>query len=118
MKRLALLLALTLAACTSTQRQVTRSLADLGLAAAVASGKLSPGDSLTIGNGVAILTSEGETKTKAIQLAALGLTAAAERGLIKPGDAVLIQEATAIITTAVSQPEPPLPTVLVTSPAK
>jgi len=114
MKTLALLLAFTLAACTSTQRQVTRSLADLGLQAAVATGKLSPGDSLTIGSGIAILTSEGQTQTKAIQLTALGLTTAVQRGLIKPGDAVLIQEATAVITTALFQPEEPLPSVLIT----
>lgn len=111
-------LCLLAAACTTQQRRAVHSLADLGLTAAVLSGKLSPGDSLAIGNGIAILTSEDDRKQKALKLAALGLTTAAERGLIKPGDAVLIQEATAIVTTAFLPEEPALPTVLVTTATK
>lgn len=118
MKHLLLSLCLLAAACTTQQRAVTRSLAELGLTAAVASGKLSPGDSLAIGNGIAILTSEDDRKQKALKLATLGLTTAAERGLIKPGDAILIQEATAVVTTAIQPEEPALPTVLVTTATK
>lgn len=118
MKRLLLSLCLLASACTTQQRQAVHSLAELGLTAAVASGKLSPGDSLAIGNGIAILTSEDDRQQKALKLAALGLDAAAQKGLIKPGDAVLIQEATAIVTTALQPAEPPLPTVLVTTATK
>lgn len=107
---LAALLLITLAACSPQQRQTTRTLTDLGLSVAVASGKLSPGDSLVIGQGVAILTEEGTTTQKAVSLASLGLLTATQRGLLKPGDALLIGQASAIITTQLL-PEP-LPAAL------
>jgi len=89
-----------LAACTLTpqQKQMVVSLEQLGATAAVATGKLSPGDALVINQTTAVLTSGDTTISKVVSLGSLGLTAAADKGIITPGDAVLIQEAGAIIT--------------------
>ena len=107
MRTLLILTLSILAACSPQQRQTTLALTDLGLAAAVASGKLTPGDSLAIGNGIAIVTSDDSTQSKVLKLADLGLAAAAQKGLIKPGDALLIQTASAVVTTAILPPADP-----------
>lgn len=108
MRTLLILTVSILAACSPQQRQTTTlALTDLGLAAAVASGKLSPGDSLAIGNGIAIVTSDDSTQSKVLKLADLGLAAAAQKGIIKPGDALLIQTASAIVTTSLLPPADP-----------
>lgn len=101
------LLSLLIPACSPQQRQTTLALADIGLAAAVASGKISPGDSLAIGHGIAIVTSDDSTQSKVLKLADLGLAAAAQKGIIKPGDAVLIQSASAIVTASLLPPADP-----------
>ncbi len=82
--------------------QVTIGLAELGVKEAIAHGKISEGDVVTIKQATAIVTNQTTpTKEKVFKLADLGLDAAVAKGVVQPGDSVLIQEATAIIQSAV-----------------
>lgn len=94
---------------TPKAKQVELALTDLGLHVAVDAGKLSSGDALTIGNGVAVITSGDTTISKVAQLTNLGLDAAVSKGLVKPGDSVLIKATTAVITQAIAPATPPTP---------
>lgn len=102
---------LTAALSTPQAKQTELALAELGLHIAVNAGKLSAGDALSIGNGVAVLTSGDTTISKVVQLSSIGLDTAATKGLIKPGDSVLIKATTAVITQALA------PTPLTPAPA-
>ena len=78
------------AALTTTKaKQVELALVDVGLHVALADGVITPGDAITIGNGVAVITS-----------------GASNKGLVKPGDALLIKDSTAVITAAITTPAP------------
>lgn len=88
-------------------RQMIVSLEQLGVSAAVASGKLSPGDAIAINEGTAVLTSGDTTISKIVSLGSLGLDTAANKNLIAPGDVVLIKDAGAIITKAITPPPAP-----------
>lgn len=112
---LAALSTLALSSCSTMQklgaalstpeaRQIEMGLTDLGLTAAVVTGKLTPGTALLIRDGVAVVTSGGTTLSKVQTLSDLGLTAAVNKGLLNPGDAVLIKDTTAIITQAIIPP--------------
>ena len=94
---------------TPKAKQVERALADVGLVAAVAEGVLSPGDAVTIGKGVAEVTSADDGTTKTVKLAELGIKTAVDKGVVKQGDVVTIKENTALITSAVSPVAPILP---------
>lgn len=85
-------------------RQMIVSLEQLGATAAVASGKLTPGDALAINEGTAVLTSGDTAMSKIVSLGSIGLDAAASKNLIAPGDVVLIKDAGAIITKAITPP--------------
>jgi hypothetical protein len=86
---------------------VTVALADLGLNAAAAKGKISAGDNVAIQRGLAIVTNPADpASVKVFSLAELGLQAAVARGAIKQGDALIIQEGAAIIKNAVVAPQP------------
>lgn len=100
---------LSLPACelmkTPQSKQLVVSLVEIGLKAAVEHGKLDAGDALSIGNGVAVVTSGDTTLSKVVKLSDIGLNTAVSKGIVKPGDAVLIQEASAVITQSLpSQP--------------
>lgn len=84
---------------------------DLGLALAVNHEVLAPGDSLLIGQGVAILTSPDDENTKLLKLADIGLTEATKAGVINPGDTVLIKDAAQVLVTtpAIAPPAADLP---------
>lgn len=101
----------TITSCTGLQkigaalsspnaRQIELSLTKAGLLGAVAAGKLSPGDAVTIAKGVGVLTSAEDGTTKIVQLEKIGLDTAISKGLVKPGDVVQITEASAVITPA------------------
>jgi|GEM_PF-1777558 len=112
---IACLCLLTLSSCApftafmaSPAGQATLALADLGLNAAAAKGKISPGDNVAIQRGLAIVTNPADPATlKVFTLAELGLQTAVNKGVIKSGDALLIQEAGVIIKSAVMQPQTP-----------
>ena len=87
---------------TPQAQKVELALVDLGLHVAVGDGYLSPGDMVTIGNGVAVVTSGASTISKVSQLADLGLNRAVAKGIVKPGDAILIKDTTAIVTQAIT----------------
>ena len=115
-KKLPLLMAglcmLSLSSCAFLASQAGQtlilSLAETGLKAAVAKGKVSEGDHVTIQKGLAVVTiPKDETVMKVFTLAELGLKAAVERGVLKPGDALLIQEASVLIKSAVVTPQEP-----------
>jgi hypothetical protein len=84
--------------------QVEMSLATIGLQAAVAHGKVSPGDAIIIGKGVAVITSGDTTISKVVSLSNIGLDTAVAKGIINPGDSVLVKQATAVITQAITPP--------------
>ena len=95
------------AALTTTKaKQVELALVDVGLHVALADGVITPGDAITIGNGVAVITSGASTVSKVVALGDLGLKAAVNKGLVKPGDALLIKDSTAVITAAITTPAP------------
>ena len=98
---------------TPKAKQVELALTDLGLHIAVNAGKLSEGDALSIGNGVAVVTSSDNTISKVVKLSSIGLDVAAQRKLISPGDNLLIKTTTAVITQALAPATPitPLPAV-------
>lgn len=112
---IACLCMLTLSSCApftafmaSNAGQATLALADLGLNAAAAKGKISAGDNVAIQRGLAIITNPADPATlKVFTLAELGLQTAVNKGVIKSGDALLIQEAGVIIKSAVMQPQAP-----------
>lgn len=106
------------ASCTLTpaQKQMVVSLEQLGLTAAVATGRISPGDALIINQTTAVLTSGETTSSKVVSLGSLGLAVAADKGIISPGDSVLIQEAGAIITKGFTPPVTSAKEPLVISP--
>jgi len=114
---LLLLAAICLASClTPQQKQMVVSLEQLGLTAAVATGRISPGDALIINQTTAVLTSGETTSSKVVSLGSLGLAVAADKGIISPGDSVLIQEAGAIITKGFTPPVTSAKEPLVISP--
>jgi len=115
---LLLLAAICLASCALTpqQKQMVVSLEQLGLTAAVATGRISPGDALIINQTTAVLTSGETTSSKVVSLGSLGLAVAADKGIISPGDSVLIQEAGAIITKGFTPPVTSAKEPLVISP--
>lgn len=91
--------------------QTTVQLAELGLAAAVAKGKIKSGDAIAVQSGLAVVTSSDTATVKTFKLADIGLQAAVDSGVVKPGDAILIQQAEAIIKPAViamTAPKAPL----------
>ena len=94
---------------TPQAKQVELALVDLGLHVAVGNGVLSPGDMVTIGNGVAVITSGDTTVSKVAKLADIGIDAAVAKNLVKPGDAILIKATTAVVTQALT-PVAPLST--------
>lgn len=112
---LAVLCMLSLTSCAFLEsaqgKQMVVSLEQLGVTAAVDSGKLSPGDAIVINEASAVLTSGDSTMSKVVSLGSLGLDTAANKSLIAPGDVVLIKDAGAIITKAVTTPKNPLPPV-------
>lgn len=105
---LSILTVFALASCsffaTAAGQQLIVSLAELGVEAAMAHGKLSTGDALTINKGTAVLTSGDTTVSKVVSLTSLGLDTAVSKGLLAPGDAVLIKDAGAVITKAIAPP--------------
>ena len=113
-----ILAAICLASCALTpqQKQMVVSLEQLGLTAAVATGRISPGDALIINQTTAVLTSGETTSSKVVSLGSLGLAVAADKGIISPGDSVLIQEAGAIITKGFTPPVTSAKEPLVISP--
>lgn len=114
---LLLLAAICLDSClTPQQKQMVVSLEQLGLTAAVATGRISPGDALIINQTTAVLTSGETTSSKVVSLGSLGLAVAADKGIISPGDSVLIQEAGAIITKGFTPPVTSAKEPLVISP--
>jgi hypothetical protein len=83
--------------------QVVIGLAELGVKEAIAHGKISEGDVVTIKKATAIVTDQTDpTNEKVFKLTELGLDTAVAKGVVKPGDSLLIQEATAIIKSAVA----------------
>ena len=74
------------------QRAVVIPLTTTALTLAERANYLPPGSSVTIGHGVAILTSEETQKQKLVKLADLGLAEAVKSGDLKPGDALLVNQ--------------------------
>jgi hypothetical protein len=107
---MACLCLLSLSSCSFLASQAGQtlilSLTEIGLKAAVAKGKVSEGDSVTIQKGLAVVTNPNDdTVMKVFTLAELGLKSAVEKGVLKQGDAMLIQEASVIIKSAVVTPQ-------------
>ena len=76
-------------------------LSEIGLSLAQSRGVIQEGDKVLIGQGVALVMSDGpSTRDKVIKLSALGVQVAVERGALQEGDALLIREATAVIQRA------------------
>ncbi len=108
---------LTLPSCTALKKvgaslstpqakAVEVQLANLGIQEAVNLGKLSPGDAVSIGNGIAVVTSGNSTVSKMVQLSEIGLDTAAQKGLISPGDNLIIKATTAVLTQALAPTTP------------
>ena len=94
---------------TPQAKQVELALVDVGMHVALADGVITPGDVVTIGNGVAVVTSGSSTISKVMALSDLGLKAAVNKGLVKPGDAMLIKDSTTLITQALTPVSPITP---------
>ena len=94
---------------TPQAQKVELALLDIGMHVALADGVITPGDLVTIGNGVAVITSGDTTISKTVKLAKLGLDTAEAKGVVKPGDTLLIKESTAILTQAITPVEPITP---------
>ncbi len=109
-----LILPSCVALSTPKAKQMELSLAQAGLIGAVASGVLSPGDAVTIAQGIAVLTSADDGTSKVMKIEKLGLDTAISKGLVKPGDIVQIKETSALITSPppVTLPAPILPVVV------
>jgi hypothetical protein len=98
--------------CTLTpeQRAVIIPLSQTAAKLAESGGYLPPGSSVTIGQGVAIITRDGSKQDKVISLTALGLTEAVKSGQIQPGDALLVNELGTALIKLVPVDDPlPLP---------
>ena len=115
-KNLPLLLAgfcmLSLSSCAFLSSQAGQalivSLVEIGLKSAVAKGKVSEGDQVTIQKSLAVVTNPNDsTVVKVFTLAELGLKSAVDKGVLKQGDALLIQEASVVIKSAVVTPQEP-----------
>ena len=91
---------------TPQAKAVEVQLANLGIQEAVNLGKLSPGDAVSIGNGIAVVTSGNSTVSKMVQLSEIGLDTAAQKGLISPGDNLIIKATTAVLTQALAPTTP------------
>ena len=93
---------------TPEQRAVVIPLTTTALTLAERANYLPPGSSVTIGNGVAILTSEETQKQKLVKLADLGLAEAVKSGDLKPGDALMVNQlGTALVQLLPDQKTPP-----------
>lgn len=91
--------------------QIEATLADIGIDAAKASGKLSEGDAVAFKNGIAIITSQGSTVSKIVPMASLIDDTAVSKGLLTPGTGLIIKTDTAlIIKAATSTPAAPVAT--------
>jgi len=95
-----LILPVLLLACAGLKDNAVP-LTQLGLATAAAKGIIKPGDVVSIGQGIATITSDAPTSAKVIALEHLGAQAAVDAGKLSPGDKLLIDEATAILVPAV-----------------
>jgi len=91
---------------TPKAKAVEVQLANLGIQEAVNLGKLSPGDAVSIGNGIAVVTSGNSTVSKMVQLGEIGLDVAAQKGLVSPGDNLIIKATTAVLTQALAPATP------------
>lgn len=82
--------------CSSSQRaalqRVAVPLVNLGLDYAVASGKLEPGDSIAIQDGLAVVISDRTGEGKIEELIDLGIDYAVTRGLLGDGDRVIVRD--------------------------
>lgn len=96
--------------CSSSQRdalqRVAVPLVNLGLDYAVASGKLEPGDSIAIQDGLAVVVSDRTGQGKIEELVSLGLDHAVARGMLGDGDRVIVRDAE---TATVIRTDAPLP---------
>jgi hypothetical protein len=81
----------------------------LGLAYAQSQGYISPGDRITLTQGVAIVVSDKTPEAKLFDLAELGLKDAMANGLLCPGDVVTVGTDTADITSDPGPVNPLLP---------
>lgn len=103
-------------ALTPEQRAVVVPLANIGLAVAESQGVIRPGDSVTLGKTVAIITSDERREDKLMQLTELGLQEAVDRGVLKEGTVLNVQPAGMV---QVVPPDPgPNPAVLIQSAAQ
>lgn len=72
------------------------------------SGKLPPGSTVAIRDGTAIITSDGSTTEKIMQLKTLGLEQAVKEGALKEGDALIVDKAgTSLVQIVEAIRQPP-----------
>lgn len=90
-------------------QSITVPATSLGLAVAQSQGYVTPGDRITITQGVAIVTSDKTTEAKLYELAELGLKSALERGLIKDGNVITLDTPEKATIAPPNVSAPPLP---------
>ncbi|MES2597202.1 MAG: hypothetical protein V4662_17780 [Verrucomicrobiota bacterium] len=75
----------------SCQSPLLQTGAQIGLAIAQRKGLITEGDKIIIGESIAIISSDDDSRVKEMKLSELGLLAAKNKGLLNPGDAILVQ---------------------------
>lgn len=92
-------------------QSITVPVTSLGLAYAQSQGYVTPGDRITITQGVAIVTSDKTPEAKLFELTELGLKTALERGLIQNGNVITLDspEKATIAPPETLPPNPLLP---------
>lgn len=108
-------------ACQMSPEQRAVVIPLLQTSAAIAEGAhyLPPGSSVTIGKGLAVVTSPGSNEEKLMALKDLGIAEAVKSGTLKEGDALLVDQAgTALvmITSALKKEGPSNPLLPPASP--
>ncbi len=87
---------------------ITVPVTSLGLAYAQSQGYITPGDRITITQGVAIVTSDKTPEAKLFELTELGLKSAQESGLIKDGNVITLDSSEKATIAPPSEPLNPL----------